>query len=72
MMGRGFPKRLDAGVMIDRNKVHSDGKSRYKIAALKGLTARPMPMNGTSDLLTGLSPARLESQPRAGRTTVKG
>jgi hypothetical protein len=73
MMGRGFLKRLDAGVMIDRNRVHSDGKSRYKIDAPSVLLkARPMPLNRAGDLLPGSQPAPLGSTPRGGRTTWKG
>ena len=74
MMGRGFLKRLDAGVMIDRNQVMSDRKSRKKIAAptsLRGLV-RAVPLNGAGDLLPGSQPSPLVSQPMRGGTTGKG
>lgn len=72
MMGRGFLKRLDAGVLIDRNQVHSDGKSRHKIDAPSVLLkARPMPLNRAGDLLPGSQPSPLVSQPTRGGTTGK-
>ena len=37
-LGSNFMKRLDKGLLIDRTKVHADGKSRKTIPAPKGLT----------------------------------
>jgi hypothetical protein len=72
MMGRGFLKRLDAGMMIDRNQVMSDHKSRKKILAPSILLkARPMPLNRAGDLLPGSQPSPLVSQPTRGGTTGK-
>jgi hypothetical protein len=68
MMAQGFIKRLNAGIMIDRTKVHSDGKSRKKIVAPKGLLARPLPLKRVRDLLTRSQPApRIPNPVGAGR-----
>ena len=38
LLARNFVDRLERGLLIDRKRVHTDGKSRYKIAAPKALT----------------------------------
>jgi hypothetical protein len=70
LMASNFLKRLDAGVVIDRNHVSRDGVARKKIPAPPGLV-RAVPLNSASDVAS-LGPYRpsLHAASQEGRTTV--